>query len=116
MGSCLKRKKMQKDAKLQAIAEDIERIASYKLPIGEDTSPRALLANAFEGIITNDIEKRKIQEYKGKVDMLNAEEKKLHELRAQIKELSFAKGKRDTKKIKDLQFDAIQTANRIACC
>ena len=86
----------------------------YKLPIGEDTSPRALLANAFEGIITNDIEKRKIQEYKGKVDMLNSEEQKLHELRAQIKELSFAKGPRDTKKIKDLQFDAVQTANRIA--
>ena len=86
----------------------------YKLPIGEDTSPRALLANAFEGIITNDIEKRRLQEYKGKVDMLNAEEQKLRELRAQIKELSFAKGKRDTKKIKDLQFDAAQTANRIA--
>ena len=86
----------------------------YKLPIGEDTSPRALLANAFEGIITNDIEKRKIQEYKGKVEMLNAEEQKLHELRAEIKELSFAKGKRDTKKIKELQFDANQTANRIA--
>ena len=86
----------------------------YKLPVGEDTSPRALLANAFEGIITNDIEKRKIQEYKGKVEMLNAEEKKLSELRAQIKELSFAKGKRDTKKIKELQFDANHTANRIA--
>ena len=87
---------------------------SYKLPIGEDTSPRALLANAFEGIITNDIEKRRLQEYKGKVDMLNAEEQKLHALRAQIKKLSFAKGKRDNKKIKELQFDAIQTANRIA--
>ena len=86
----------------------------YKLPIGEDTSPRALLANAFEGIITNDVEKRKIQEYKGNVEMLNAEEQKLHELRAQIKELSFAKGKRDTKKIKELQFDAAHTANRIA--
>ena len=86
----------------------------YKLPIGEDTSPRALLANAFEGIITNDIEKRRLQEYKGKVDMLNAEEQKLHALRAQIKKLSFAKGKRDNKKIKELQFDAIQTANRIA--
>ena len=86
----------------------------YKLPVGEDTSPRALLANAFEGIITNDIEKRRIQEYKAKVEMLNEEEKKLSELRAQIKELSFAKGKRDTKKIRDLQFDANHTANRIA--
>ena len=95
------------------IALDSEDV-SNKLPVGEDTSPRALLANAFEGIITNDIEKRRLQEYKGKVDMLNAEEQKLHALRAQIKKLSFAKGKRDTKKIKDLQFDAVQTANRIA--
>ena len=87
--------------------------AQNKLPIGEDTSPRALLANAFEGIITNDIEKRRLEEYKGKVEMLNAEEQKLRELRAEIKELSFAKGKRDTKKIKELQFEAIHTANRI---
>ena len=86
----------------------------YKLPIGEDTSPRALLSNAFEGIITNDIEKRRLQEYKGKVDMLNAEEEKLRGIRAHIKKLSFAKGPRDTKKIKELQFDAAQTANRIA--
>lgn len=104
----------QKEAKRMAIEEDNARIASYKLPVGEDTSPRALLANAFEGIVTNDIEKRRLQEYKGKVEMLNAEEQKLHELRAEIKELSFAKGKRDTQRIKDLQFDAIQTANRIA--
>ena len=93
---------------------DLGEDALYKLPIGEDTSPRALLANAFEGIITNDIEKRRLEEYKSKVEMLNAEEQKLRELRAEIKELSFAKGKRDTKKIKELQFDAIHTANRIA--
>lgn len=88
--------------------------ALYKLPVGEDTSPRALLANAFEGIVTDDIENRRLQEYKGKVEMLNAEEQKLRELRAEIKELSFAKGKRDTKRIKDLQFDAIKTVNRIS--
>lgn len=93
---------------------DLGEDALYKLPIGEDTSPRALLANAFKGIITNDIEKRRLEEYKGKVEMLNAEEQKLHDLRAEIKELSFAKGKRDTKRIKDLQFEAIHTANRIA--
>ena len=86
----------------------------YKLPVGEDTSPRALLSNAFETIVTNPIEKRKLQEYKENVAMLNEEEAKLRELRAQIKELSFAKGKRDTKKIRDLQFDANQAANRIA--
>ena len=86
----------------------------YKLPVGEDTSPRALLSNAFETIVTNPIEKQKLQEYKEKVSMLNKEEAKLQEIRAQIKELSFAKGKRDTKKITELRFDANQTANRIA--
>ena len=58
----------------------------YKLPVGEDTSPRALLANAFEGIVTNDVEKRNLEKYKSKVSMLNAEEQKLHELRSQIRE------------------------------
>ena len=88
--------------------------ALYKLPVGEDTSPRALLSNAFESVVTNPIEKRNLQEYKKNVAMLNEEEAKLRELREQIKELSFAKGKRDTKKIKELQFDANQAANRIA--
>ena len=86
--------------------------ALFKLPIGEDASPRALLANAFEGIITNDIEKQKIREYKSKAEMLDIQEKKLRELRAQIKELSFAKGKRDTQKIKALQDEATKTANQ----
>ena len=85
----------------------------YKLPVGEDTSPRALLSNALESAAQNDIEKRRIEEYKGKISMLNSEEAKLHELNEQIKELSFAKGTKDTKKIKDLQFERNQTANRI---
>ena len=105
----------QKDAKRMAIEEDIERINSYKykLPVGEDTSPRALLANAFEGLAQNDSERNKIQEYKEKVELINAEEQKLREINAQIKELSFAKGKRDAKKISALRFDALQAANRI---
>ena len=85
----------------------------YKLPVGEDTSPRALLANAFDTVITNPIEKNKLQEYKKNVAMLNEEEAKLRELREQIKDLSFAKGPKDTKKIRNLQFEANQTANRI---
>ena len=79
----------------------------------ESVSNRSLLANAFEGLAQNDIERNKIQEYKGKIDLINAEEKKLSELNAKIKELSFAKGPRDAKAIRDLQFEARQTANRI---
>ncbi len=80
----------------------------------ESVSNRSLLANAFEGVAKNDIEKQKIQEYKGKIDLINAEERKLTELNEKIKELSFAKGPKDTKAIRDLQFEARQTANRIS--
>ena len=80
----------------------------------ESVSNRSLLANAFEGIAKNDIERQKIQEYKGKIDLINAEERKLSELNEKIKDLSFSKGPKDTKAIRDLQFEAKQTANRIS--
>ena len=80
----------------------------------ESVSNRSLLANAFEGLAQNEIERNKIQEYKSKVSLANAEERKLHELNEKIKELSFAKGPKDTKAIRDLQFEARQTANRIS--
>ena len=79
----------------------------------DSVSNRSLLANAFEGLAQNDSERNKIQEYKEKVELINAEEQKLREINAQIKELSFAKGKRDTKKISSLRFDALQASNRI---
>ena len=94
-------------------ADDFSSHLLHKLPVGEDTSPRALLANAFDTVITNPIEKNKMQEYKKNVAMLNEEEAKLRDLREQIKELSFAKGPKDTKKIRSLQFEANQAANRI---
>ena len=80
----------------------------------DSISNRSLLANAFEGVAQNEIEKNKIQEYKSKIDLINSEERKLQELTEQIKDLSFAKGPRDTKKIRSLQFEANQTANRIS--
>ena len=80
----------------------------------ESVSNRSLLANAFESVAQNDIERQKIQEYKGKISLINAEERKLSELNEKIKDLSFAKGPKDTKAIRDLQFQAKQTANRIS--
>jgi hypothetical protein len=76
-------------------------------------STRSLLANALETTAQNDIEKNKLAQYKSKIDLIESEYSKLTELRAKIKELSFAKGARDTKAIKALQFEANQTANRI---
>ena len=79
----------------------------------DSVSNRSLLANAFESAAQDDIERSKIQEYKGKIGLINAEERKLQELNQQIKDLSFAKGPKDTAKIRELQFEARQTANRI---
>ena len=80
----------------------------------ESVSNRSLLANAFEGVAQNDMERQRLQEYKGKINLINAEERKLSELNEQIKELSFANGPKDTKAIRDLQFEAKQAANRIS--
>lgn len=76
-------------------------------------SNRSLLAGALETAAQNDIEREKLRQYKEKIDLINSEEQKLHDLRAQIKELSFKKGPRDTQAIKNLQFEANQAANRI---
>ena len=92
---------------------DLGEDALYKLPVGEDTSPRALLANAFEGVAQGDIEKRNLKQYQENVDLLNAEEAKLQELKAEIKELSFAKGPRDKKRLSELRFEVMHTENRI---
>jgi len=79
----------------------------------DSVSNRSLLANALESVAQNDIEKTKLTQYKQKIALIESEQKKLAEIRAEIKELSFAKGARDTKAIKDLQFEANQIANRI---
>ena len=79
----------------------------------DSVSNRSLLAGALESVAQNDIERNKLKEYKGKIALIEAEQAKLSEIRAQIKELSFAKGPRDTEAIKKLQFEANQAANRI---
>lgn len=81
---------------------------------GESISNRSLLANAFESMAQNDIEKQKIAEYKAKIETKEAEERKLRDLKEQIKELSFAKGPRDTAKLRSLREEAIKTANRLS--
>ena len=79
----------------------------------DSVSNRSLLANAFEGVVKDDTERKKIREYRENVDGLNEQEKKLQELRKEIRELSFAKGKRDKAKLRQLREEAIKTANRI---
>lgn len=79
----------------------------------EQQTDREVLANAFESVAQNDVEKAKLKDYRENIDRLNAEEEKLMKLRAEIKELSFAKGARDISKIAKLREEAEKTANRI---
>jgi hypothetical protein len=79
----------------------------------DSVSNRSLLANALESVAQNDVERNKLKEYKSKIALIESEQAKLTEVREKIKELSFAKGPRDTETIKKLQFDANQSANRI---
>ena len=77
---------------------------------GEDTSNRALLANAFETISKSSVEYKDIQEYRKQIKVLNLLENELSELNQQIHEIRFTKGKYDAQKLKALE----QKAERIA--
>jgi hypothetical protein len=76
-------------------------------------SNRSLLANALETTVQNEVEANKLKEYKAKISLIDAEQQKLQEINAEIREISFSKGKRDTERLKSLRFEAAQTANRI---
>ena len=97
---------------IREVKKVVDHVA-YKLPVGEDTSPRALLANAFEELAKTDAEKESIRKYRERVVQFQELETKLKDLRAQIRELYTADGKLDTKKTRELQFEANATANRI---
>ena len=87
--------------------------ALYRQGSEASLNTRQLLANALESVAQNDIERDKIKQYKEKIDLVNAQEQKLRELRAEIKDLSFAAGPKDTARIRKLQDEATKTANRI---
>lgn len=76
-------------------------------------TPRNLLANALEESAVHEVEKKKLAEYKANIEKLYANEQELYEVRKEIKELSFAPGKKDTAKIKKLQEKAIKLSNSV---
>ena len=81
---------------------------SYSERDPNDVSNRTLLANALETAVQNDIEKKKLAQYKEKIALIEAEEKRLGEIRVKL----FSKGL-DSKTMEDLQFEMKQTSNRI---
>ena len=73
----------------------------------DSVSNRSLLANALESVAQNDIERKRLQEYKEKISLINAEEENLRALNKQLRI------EKDPKNIRMLQFEANQSANRI---
>lgn len=52
---------------LQKVLNVKQQNKTNKLPVGEDTSPRALLANAFEELAKTDTERKYIRKYQERV-------------------------------------------------
>lgn len=75
----------------------------------DSVSTRSLLANALEGAVQNDIERKKLGEYKEKIALLDSEQQKLSEIQKQL----FTKGAVDPDTRKKLQLEAKQISNRI---
>lgn len=99
-------------ASIKSISQPSDSV-NKKLSTRNTDSNRILLANALESTVQTEIERKKLQDYRENIDSLYENEAKLSELNRQIKELSFAEGKRDTKKLKELREEAVKTANRI---
>ena len=81
----------------------------------DSMSNRSLLANALESVAQNDIERNKLAQYKAKLALIESEQAKLSEIRRQANELRFTKGRTadETKRMRELDFEANQIANRI---
>ena len=74
-----------------------------------ESSTRYILANSLESAAQNDVERRKLAEYKEKIALIEAEEGKLAEIQKRL----FTKGEVDPTERKALQFEAKQLSNRI---
>ena len=79
----------------------------------DSVSNRSLLANALDSAAQHEVEKSKLNEYKSKIAAMDAEEQRLSDINAQIKEISFGKGPRDKAKLSKLQDEKTKIQNRI---
>ena len=98
---------------------ELGKSALYSTRDENATDSRTLLANALESTIDTStgrgqIEAKLLGEYKDNIAKLNEIQARLTQTRAEIKELSFSKGKRDTARLKVLKDEAIKDANRIS--
>lgn len=82
----------------------------YSLPTSEDISTRTLLANAFESVAQNDIERERLSEYKAKIAFVNAKEQRLREINAKLFQSNAPIPKSERSKLQD---EAVKLRNQI---
>lgn len=85
-------------------------------PSDVDLSPRAVLADALEAVAQNEAEAENLRKYKAELAKIEKIEEELRQQKAEIKEMSFAKGTRDQAykdKLSKLRLEAQQNQNRI---
>ena len=77
------------------------------------SSDREILAAALESAAQTDWERKMLAEYKDAIGRAETYEKRIAENKAELKELSFAKGKRDTARIQALKTEITKDTNRV---
>lgn len=76
-------------------------------------SDREILAAALESAAQTDWERKMLAEYKDAISRAETYEQRIAENKAELKELSFAKGKRDTARIQTLKTEITKDTNRV---
>lgn len=95
---------------------DPQRGVRYSERNSDSVSTRSLLANALESVAANDIERKKLEQYKAKIALLEAAQRKLAEIRKEAQALRFTKGRtaEETARLRELDAEATRMANRIS--
>ena len=77
------------------------------------SSDREILAAALESAAQTDWERKMLAEYKDAIGRAETYEQRIAENKAELKGLSFAKGKRDTARIQTLKTEITKDTNRV---
>ena len=85
----------------------------YSIRNSDPFSARALLGAALTSAVTSKAEREMLDTYQSEAAALDDMQRRLGEVRAEIKALSFAKGPRDTERLTALKSEATRLANNV---
>ena len=102
----------------QRYAEVVKKLFAFENAKGvsyslKGKSMRTQLAEALETVAVNEDEVSRLREYKKIVGQIEKYETRLKEVKAELKELSFAKGTRDVERISALREEATKLEDKI---